>query len=147
MGDKMRIVLGIICVLFGGFGWIGQIISGTSFSLAQKLGLQEKSEGTDPLFRRAEANAARWDGFVLWTLLASGILMLTNNKLWPYLSLIAGGIYLDGAGREAAKYISLIKEGVRIGTSKDLKIAAVFFSIMGVIAIWLITYSLWYLVG
>lgn len=143
----MRIVLGIICVLFGGFGWIGQTISGTSFSLAQKLGLQEKSEGTDPLFRLAETNTARWDAFVLWTLLASGILMLTNNKLWPFISLIAGGIYLDAAGREAAKYISLRKGGVRIGTAKDMRVAAVFFSVMLIIAVWVILYSLWFLTG
>ncbi len=143
----MRIVLGIICVLFGGFGWIGQAISGINYSLAQKLGLQEKSEGTDPLFRRAETNTARWDTFVLWTLLVSGFLMLTNNKLWPFISLIAGGIYLDGAGREAAKYISLHKEGVRIGTSKNMRVAAFFFSIMFIIAIWVILYSLWFLSG
>jgi len=73
--------------------------------------------------------------------------MLTNNKLWPFISLIAGGIYLDGAGREAAKYISLSKGGVRIGTAKDMKVAAFFFSIMFIIAIWVILYSLWFLAG
>ena len=141
----MRIVLGIICVIFGGIGWIGQVISGFNYPLAQKLGLQEKSEGTDPLFRRAETNAARWDSFVLWTLLAAGILMLINNYWWPYISLIAGGIYLDGAGREVAKCVSLSKEGIRIGSPKDLRVAAVFFSVMFIISIWVITYSLYIL--
>ena len=143
----MRIVLGIICVLFGGFGWGGQVLSAINYPLAQRLGLQEKSEGTDPLYRRAETNTARWDSFVLWTLLASGVLMLTNNYWWSYLSLIAGGIYLDGAGREVAKLLSLSKEGIKIGTSKDLKVAAVFFPTMFIIAIWAIAYSLWFLVG
>ena len=143
----MRIVLGIICVLFGGFGWVGQTISAINYPLAQRLGLQEKSEGTDPLFRRAETNTARWDSFVLWTLLASGVLMLTNNYWWPYLSLIAGGIYLDGAGREVAKLLSLSKEGIKIGTPKDLKVAAVTFFSMFIIAIWAIAYSLWFLAG
>ena len=143
----MRIVLGIICVLFGGFGWGGQLLSAINYPLAQRLGLQEKSEGTDPLYRRAETNTARWDSFVLWTVLASGILMLINNPWWPYLSLIAGGIYLDGAGREVAKLLSLSKEGVRIGTPKDLKVAAVFFPTMFAIASWLIIYSLWFLAG
>ena len=142
----MRIVLGIICVLFGGIGWVGQLISGINYPLAQRLGLQEKSEGTDPLFQRAETNAARWDSFVLWTLLAAGILMLINNHWWPYVSLVAGGIYLDGAGREVAKCISLSKEGIRIGTPKDLKIAAVFFIAMSVIALWVIIYAIWFLV-
>ncbi|MDJ0569150.1 MAG: hypothetical protein QNJ53_08875 [Pleurocapsa sp. MO_192.B19] len=143
----MRIVLGIICVLFGVFGWGGQVLSGINYPLAQRLGLQEKSEGTDPLYRRAETNTARWDIFVLWTLLASGILMLTNNYWWPYLSLIAGGIYLDTAGREVAKLLSLSKEGIKIGTSKDLKVVAVFFPTMLIIAIWAIAYSLWFLAG
>jgi len=142
----MRIVLGIICVLFGGIGWVGQLISGINYPLAQRLGLQEKSEGTDPLFQRAETNAARWDSFVLWTLLAAGILMLINNHWWPYVSLVAGGIYLDGAGREVAKCISLSKEGIRIGTPKDLKIAKVFFIAMSVIALWVIIYAIWFLV-
>ena len=143
----MRIVLGIICVLLGGIGWSGQVLSGINYPLAQRLGLQEKSEGTDPLFRRAETNTARWDIFVLWTLWASGILMLTNNPWWQYLSLIAGGIYLDTAGREVAKLLSLSKEGIKIGTSKDLKVAAVTFFSLFVIGIWAIAYSLWFLVG
>ena len=143
----MRIALGIICVLFGGIGWIGQLISGINYPLAQKLGLQEKSEGTDDLFRQAESNTARWDVLVLWTLPASGILMLTNNVWWPYLSLVAGGIYLDGAGREVAKYISLRKCNIRIGTPKDLGIAAAFFITMAIIALCVIIYSIWFLAG
>lgn len=145
--EKMRIVLGIICVLFGGIGWVGQVISGINYPLAQRLGLQEKSEGTDRLFQRAEINAARWDSLVLWTLPAAGILLLSNHHWWPYLSLIAGGIYLDGAGREAAKCMSLFKGGIRIGSPKDLRIAAIFFSAMLLIAFWVIIYSIWFLVG
>jgi len=142
----MRIILGTICVLFGGFGWVSQILSWINYPLAQRLGFQEKSEETDPLFRQAEINTAIWDSFVLWTLLAAGILMLINNQLWPYLSLIAGGIYLDGAGREIAKHLSLSKGGIRIGTPKDVRVAAVAFSAMLIIAIWVIIYSLWFLV-
>ena len=142
----MRIILGIICVIFGGIGWIGQLISGINYPLAQRLGLQEKDEGTDPIYRRAEKNAARWDSFVLWTLLVAGLLMLMNNAWWPLLSLIAGGIYLDGAGREFAKCISLRKGGIKIGTPKDLRVAAFFFLLMAVISIWVIIYAIWILV-
>ena len=123
--------------------WVGQLISGINYPLAQRLGLQEKSDGTETLFRLAEINAAKWDSFVLWTLAAAGILMLLNNSWWPYLSLVAGGIYLDAAGREAAKCIALSRGGVRIGTTKDLKIAAAFFSIMAAIALWVIIYAIW----
>lgn len=138
----MRTVLGVICVLFGGFGWIGQFISAVNYELAQKLGLQEKDEGTGPLYRRAETNAARWDSVVLWTMAVAGVLMLMDHTWWPYVGLIAGGIYLDGAGREAAKCISMYKEGVRVGTPKDHKVAATFFVLMAGIALWLIIYAL-----
>ncbi|MDY6953063.1 MAG: hypothetical protein SWE60_16260 [Thermodesulfobacteriota bacterium] len=141
--DGVRLVLGIICILFGGIGWMGQVLSGVHYSLAQRLGLQEKSEGTDPLFRRAETYTARWDALVLWTLLLAGVLMLTDNYWWPYLGLIAGGIYLDAAGREGAKYIGLSKSGIRIGTPKDLKIAACCFLAMGVVSLWVIVYATW----
>jgi hypothetical protein len=40
----MRIVLGIICVLFGGLGWVGQVISGINYPLAQRLGKIERGQ-------------------------------------------------------------------------------------------------------
>lgn len=138
-------VLGAICILFGVFGWLGQVISGLNYPLAQKLGLQEKDEGTDPLFRRAEANTARWDALVLWTLPVAGILLLLGHPWWPWVSLLAGGIYLDAAGREAAKFVSLKKGGVRIGTARDRRMAAIFFAAMAAVAVWLSAYALCFL--
>ena len=73
--------------------------------------------------------------------------MLVNHAWWPLLSLIAGGIYLDGAGREYAKCVSLRKGGIKIGTSKDLKIAAAFFITMAVIALWLMIFTILFLAG
>ena len=70
-----------------------------------------------------------------------------DRTWWPVLSLIAGGIYIDGAGREAAKSISLHREGVRIGTAKDLKVAACFFTLMFIIAAWVIVFALLSLAG
>ena len=139
----MQVVLGVICILFGGFGWLGQLISGIDYQLAQKLGLQEKDEGTDPLYRLAEMNTARWDAFVLWTLVGAGILMLADHPWWPWVSLIAGAIYLDAAGREVAKWISLRRAGVSVGSPRDIRVAAFFFSAMAAIAVWVIVYALW----
>jgi hypothetical protein len=139
----MRIVLGLFFVCFGLFGWVGQLISGFHYSLAQKLGLQEKSEGTDPLFRLAELNTARWDAVVLWTLPVAGILMLLNHPWWPYVALVAGGIHLDAGGRELAKSLSLRGSGVSIGTPKDWKIAKIFLSVLTLIGLAAITYALW----
>ncbi|MBU1694478.1 MAG: hypothetical protein KJ726_09995 [Verrucomicrobia bacterium] len=143
----MRTVLGIVCILFGALGWAGQVISGLNYELAQKLGLQEKSEGTDPLFRLAERNTARWDIVVLWTLIAAGILMLLDNAWWPPVALVAGGIYLDAAGREVAKVLSLKRHGVRIGTPGARKVAAGFFTVMAAVSIWVLAYTLWFVAG
>ncbi len=141
----MRVALAIICILYGAFGWLGQLISGIDYPMAQRLGLQESDEGTDLLFRHAEANAARWDSLVLWTLVAAGVLMLIDHPWWPSLSLVAGGIYLDGAGRESAKYMSLHKSGVRIGTSKQVRIAKIFFASMFLVALLVLTHAMWFL--
>ena len=127
----MRIVLGIVCVLLGGWAWIGQIITIISYPLAGKLRLQEPVETIDPICQRAEINTAKWDLFVLWTLLATGILMLANHSWWPYLALISAGVYLD-TGREIAKYKTLKAEGIRIGTPKFQRVALVSFFEEGV---------------
>ena len=59
----MRIVLGIVCVLLGGWAWIGQIITIISYLLAGKLRLQEPVETIDPICQRAEINTSKWDLF------------------------------------------------------------------------------------
>ncbi len=141
----MRIILGIICIAFGGFGWLGQMISAMNFPLAQKWGLQEKDDHTDEVFRRAELHTAKWDIYILWPLILAGILMLLNDPWWPYVSLISGGIYIDTAGREVAKFVSLKQSGVRVGSGRDLRIAAFFFSLMALIGLWVLVYAFWYL--
>jgi hypothetical protein len=97
------------------------------------------------LYRLAELNAARWDAAVLWSLVAAGILMLLDQKWWPYVALISSGIYLDTAGREAAKYLSLFKGGVKTGTAKEKRIALAFYGIMAAISLWLMVYAVWIL--
>ncbi|MFH0788345.1 MAG: hypothetical protein V2B13_12115 [Pseudomonadota bacterium] len=71
--------------------------------------------------------------------------MLMDHPWWPILSLVAGGIYLDGAGRESAKYLSLHKSGVRIGTSKQVKTAQVFFASMFLVALLVLADAMWFL--
>lgn len=126
----MRIALGILSVLFGSVIWFGQIISSINYEFATKVGLQEPMSETDPLFQRAELNTARWDCVAMWTILAAGILMLFNNSWWPYLALIAGGVYIDTGGREIAKVASLKAEGVRAGSAKDSILRWIVFSLM-----------------
>ena len=115
----MRIALGIICMLFGGFVWVGQTISTINYPFATRVGLQESMKGTDTLFQRLEHNTAGWDMVTMWALFAAGLLMVINNSWWPYVALIAGGIYFDAGGRELVKILGLKAEGERIGTQKD----------------------------
>jgi len=139
----VRIVLATACIAFGVIGWVGQLISALHFEFAQKLGLQEKDEGTDPLYRSGERHAARWDALVLWPLIAAGVLLALDHDGWPPMALVAAGIYLDAAGREAAKIASLRKGGVQVGTPGNIRVQKICFIVMAVMAAWLITYTLW----
>ena len=111
----MRIVVGILCSSL----WImyaGQLISVVNFGLAQRLGLQESPDNTDPLSSGLEMWTARWDLVWLWTLPTAGILMLMDHAWWPYAAMIGGGAYVDTGGREAAKVLGLKQQGVRTGS-------------------------------
>ena len=102
----MQIILGWILILFPGILFLGQLISSFNFSLAQRLGLQEKPETADPLLLRAERYVAYWDLVTIVWLPVAGILMVVNHPWWPLVSLIGASIYIDAAGREAAKNLS-----------------------------------------
>jgi hypothetical protein len=127
---------GIACLVFGSIILIGQSISTIDFSLAQKLGLQERDEVTEPLFRGLELNTARWDLFVLWTLPAAGALMLVDHAWWPYLALVAGGVHVDTAGREMAKILGLRAFGVKTGSTRDARTFLFVMVLMSLIGLW-----------
>jgi len=135
------VVTGTACVLLGLVWFSGQLISTLNFSLAQKLGLQEKNDETEPLFRRLELNTARWDLVVLWTLPVAGVLMLVEHSWWPYLALVAGGVYVDTGGRETAKVLGLSKHGVKTGSRKEARLYFWFTGIMALIGVWCITFG------
>lgn len=109
----MTIALGLLALIVGTVGVVGQMVSAVDFRLAQRLGFQEQDEGTDPLYRRLELNTARWDVFVIWTLPVAGILMLLDHPWWPFAALLAGGITLDAGGREVVKILGARAAGVR----------------------------------
>lgn len=118
----MRIALGIVAVVVGAVGFLGQLVSAIDFSLGQRLGFQEGDEHTDSLYRRLEHNTARWDVAVLWTMPVAGVLMLMGHGWWPATELLAGAIALDTGGREATKILGLRSHGVRVGSDRDARI-------------------------
>lgn len=138
----MQIIIGWILLIFGGALYLAQIISSVNFELAQRLGIQENPEVTDPLLQRSERYTAYWDLVTLGWLPLAGVLMITNHDWWPIISLIGGAIYLDTSGREAAKSLSFRHEGIKAGTDKQQRVFFASFFVMAVIAIVLIAYSI-----
>jgi len=78
--------------------YAGQLISTINFPLAQRIGLQEKADGADPLSSQLELMTARWD------------------TAWLWIPPIAGGVYVDAGGREWAKVLGLRSHSVPIGS-------------------------------
>ncbi|MES9965399.1 MAG: hypothetical protein ABW116_17865 [Candidatus Sedimenticola sp. 20ELBAFRAG] len=138
----MQSILGWILVIFPGILFLGQVISSVNFPLAQKLGLQEDPDQSDPILQRAERYTAYWDLFTLVWMPVSGFLMIANNPAWPIISLFAGGIYLDTAGREAAKILSFKHEGVRLGSHRQQRLFFATYVVMALLAMVVIVYSL-----
>ncbi|UCG52291.1 MAG: hypothetical protein JSW58_01695, partial [Candidatus Latescibacterota bacterium] len=130
----MKTTLAVVALLVS-VGFLGQIVSVVNFKLAQRLGLQEKDEATDPVFRYLERNTARWDMFVLWTLPVAAVLMLIEHSWWPYAALLAGGIYIDTGGREAAKILGLQAEGVKFGSASEVRLFFGYIASMTIIGL------------
>ena len=138
----MQFILGWLLIIFPGFLFIGQLISSLNFKLAQRLGLQEKPDTADAILQRAERYTAYWDLVTLVWLPLSGILMIINHPLWPYVSLIGGAIYFDASGREAAKFLCFKHEGVNAGTPQEQKLFFATYIIMAIVAVIVMIYSL-----
>lgn len=137
----MQVIIGWGLLIAGGALYIAQVISSVNFELAQRLGIQENPEDTDPILQRSERYTAYWDLVTLGWLPLAGILMIIDHEWWPIVSLIGGAIYLDTSGREAAKNISFRHEGIKTGTDKQQRVFFASYIVMAVIAIILITYS------
>lgn len=138
----MQQTLGWIVILFGGSLYLAQLISSINFSFAQGLGIQEKAETSDPLLQRSERYTAYWDLISLVWFPIAGILMIINHHLWPIISLVGGAIYLDTAGREAAKNLSFRREGIKVGTVNEQRVFFASYIVMAAIAIVVIVYSI-----
>jgi len=137
----MMIATGIVCVVFGLIVVIGQLISAIDFGFAQRLGLQEKDDETDPLHRSLELNTARWDLVVFWTLPVAGGLMLAHHPWWPLMALVAGAVCVDTAGRETAKVLGLSRHCVKTGSAGETRLAFIFFGVMLLIGVWCMAFG------
>lgn len=138
----MQIALGWVMILFGGALYLAQLVSSVNFSFAQRLGIQERAEASDPLLQRSEKYTAYWDLISLIWLPAAGILMVMSHHMWPIVSLVGGAIYLDTAGREAVKNLSFRHEGLNMGTVSQQRVFLASYIVMAAIAVVVIVYSI-----
>jgi len=139
----MQIILGWILVIFGGGLYLAQVISSTNFPLAQRLGIQEKPDTSDALLQRSERYTAYWDLLTLLWFPVAGVLMISDQYWWPVMSLIGGAIYLDTAGREAAKNLSFRHEGIKVGTDKEQRVFFASYIVMAIIAVFVIVFTIY----
>jgi hypothetical protein len=138
----VQITVGWILLLLGGFLYLAQVLSSVNFKLAQRIGIQENSEETDSILQTAERYTAYWDLVTLGWLPLAGLLMIIDYNWWPIVALVGGAIYFDSAGREAAKIISLRKEGFRLGAQNQQRLFFASYIVMAVIGLGLIAYSI-----
>lgn len=137
----MQLLIGWLLIIFPGILYVGQLISSVNFPLAQKLGLQENPDEADLLLQRAEKYTAYWDLVTLVWMPLSGVLIIINSTAWPLFALVGGAIYLDTAGREAAKILSFKHEGIRIGAPKQRRLFFSTYFIMAILGVIAVVYS------
>ena len=138
----MQNAIGWTILLLGGVLYLAQVISSVSFSLAQRLGIQEDPAESDSVLQTAERFTAYWDLVTLGWLPLCGLLMIMDHHWWPIAGLIGGAIYLDASGREAFKIISLRQEGFRLGTKRQQRVFFASYIVMAMIGLGVAGYSI-----
>ena len=71
----------------------------------------------------------------------AAVLMIAGHGWWPYAAMLAGGIYLDAGGREAAKVQGLRAGGVRIGRPREACVTLGYHASMTAVGLALVVYS------
>ncbi len=89
----------------------------------------------DPTFDADGRAEAYWDTVTLWTLPLAGLLLLLDNPLWVYFGLVGSGMYLYFAGRGIMARRIMQQRGIRVGKPESLRVAYVFLSLWGLIAL------------
>ena len=131
----MNLIWGIILVSVTLKCWIGQIIIAFSPKVAAKIRIIDPESDLNQMFFVNMRGEAIWDVISLWTLPVAGILLILNNTLWTYFGLVGGGMYLYFVGRNIASHLIMQRHGIKIGTTKKLKLKYLILSLWGLIAI------------
>ena len=118
---------GIAVLIVGLIAWMGQSIAFLAPSVAVRLGVLEPEDQIDGTLRVVEAKAeGLTDMLLTWTLPLSGLLMMLEHPLWPYLALIGSGVFLYVAGLITLSRVFLKREGKNVGRRSSENAAYVF---------------------
>ena len=131
----MSIILGIVVLLLGLLCWIGQSLVFFAPETAQKFGLCEPRSDMDESFYIIEVESLGLADLLLtWTFPLAGLLMILDNRAWPFLALVASGIYLYMSAAIILRRVYLIRHGKTVGSASAIRTAYLFA------ALWIITY-------
>ena len=116
LGSDMVTATGIVVFIVGLIAWVGQSLAFLVPSLAVRLGMLEPEEDVDATLRVIEAKAeGLTDMLLCWTLPLSGLLMVLEYPLWPYLALVGAGVFLYLSGLITLSRVFLKREGKKVG--------------------------------
>jgi hypothetical protein len=130
----MELAWGVVVLLAGLTGWLGQTFALLWPRTAGRLGITELESEVDPVFFADVRGEAAWDVLVLWTLPLAGLLLVLDVRSWAYFGLVGGGMYVYFAGRGIAQRVSMRRRGVRAGTPAGLRAVYVALAVWGVVA-------------
>ena len=126
----MNTLIGIFVIVVGLIVWVGQTLSFLAPEIATKLGVNSLEEEMDQSLYIIETKANGLSDILLtWTLPLSGLLMIFDRKIWPFLALIGSGIYIYFALLTIFTRIFLKKRGKKVGSPSSEKTAYVFSAI------------------
>ena len=143
----METVAGVVIVVLSLPCWLGQALSWISPSTGERWKLTESVESVDSTYYGDIRGEALWDTFTLWTMPLAGLLLVLGNDAWPYFGLVGGGMYTYFGGRGVATRRAITRQGGRIGTPGDLRVAYAALSLWGVLGLLVMVVSVAELVG
>ena len=139
----MITAFGIVVIIVGLLVYIGQFLSFFAPDLATKLGLNSPEADMDGTLYLIETKANGLSDILLtWTFPLAGLLLIIGHPYWPFFALVGSGIYLYFALFTIFARVFLSKEGKKVGSPSDLKIAYGFSTIWIVSSIILIVLAI-----
>ena len=92
----------------------------------------EAEEDVEPTYWADIQGEAAWDAFTLWTLVVAGFLLVFDQPEWAYFGLVGGGVYTYFAGRGIVTRVLMLRRGLRIGASRNVRTGIIFLVLWGI---------------